>query len=282
MTLARDPHDEGDRAVASLVGYLLVFAVVIGGTVLVATAGLGVLADASDQQGERAVREVSRLASGVAAVVDGAPHREVRVRPRDAALEPGPNVTVNLTASGGGVDLTGGDAVVVTAETLGYDFEGGTVTYGAGLVASDQPDGADALARSPPDLRVSADRLVAVLPATTVTGSDRIAAGQGGRVPVVVEGGPARVHRRVATTPAGNATNLTGTVRVRGPAVGAWRDLFAERSGFAPADLDGDGDGEYGVDTDGDGRPEVAGASFETHRLYVRTVAVGVALGESL
>lgn len=272
------------RGVAPLLGYLLVFATVLGGAVVLTTVGLGVLVDSGGEH--QHLPAVERIDRGAEALVEGSPYRRIDVDPRDASLTYGERYTVRITASGGGVDLTGGDAIEATGRTLRYEPSADRVlAYEAGLIGDRQRGGDRAVVRSPPDIDAAGSRLSVVLPTTRRSpGSATLVASDGGStVPVVLRRGDAASHDRAAVGPAGSPTTMDGTITVEGGAVpGAWGAYFADRAAFESTDLDGDGDAEYTADTDGDGEADLAGAAFETTRLYVRTAAVSVALGETL
>jgi hypothetical protein len=272
------------RGVAPLVGYLLVFATVLGGAVVLTTLGIGVVLDSAGQEQHLPVLE--RLDRGAGAVADGSPYRQLGVDPRDASLTYGDSYTVRITASGGGVDRTGGDAIEATGQTLRYEPTADRVlAYEAGLIADRQAQGTRAVVRAPPDIDAAGSRLSLVLPTTVQSSRSAtlVASDRGDTVPVVLRRVDAASYDRAAVAADGSPTTMNGTITVEGGAVpGAWGAYFERRDAFAPTDLDGDGDAEYTADTDGDGETDVAGCAFETQRLYVRTVTVGVGLGETL
>lgn len=276
------PHD---RAVTALVGYLLVFAVVLSGAVVVSTLGVSVLLDSDgDAQMALATGNLRTIDGGLDALGSGAPYRETRLDPVDGGLTYGRSVTVRITASGGGVNLTGSNAVTATGQTVRYDLGGGrSLSYVAGLIAYEQDGGSRAVLREPPDFSTSRSRMVFVLPlARQAPGSPTLVAADDA-VPVVIDRSSAGTVRRTGTTTDGATTVIEGTITVEGSGVtGAWRAYFADREAFRPTSLDGDAAREYAADTDGDGTADVAGASFSTERLYIRTVTAGVGLSESL
>lgn len=276
---------ERARGVSSLIGYLLLFVTVISATVVLSTMGLSLVVDSGEGQHLRLAEEnLARLDDGLDEVTSGAPYRAVTLQPMDASVTYGPRYTVRVTARGGGVNLTGANAIEATGRALTYDIEGpGTLSYVGGLVAYEQGDGARPVLRETPPIRTAGARLVVGLP--LLSGAPRsptlVSAARNSRLPVVLERGSANVVKRVATRTNGTMTTMTGTITVADSGVtGAWQAYFEDR--FAPADIDGDGAREYAADTDGDGTLDTAGGRFRTERLYVRTVGVTVALDESV
>lgn len=280
-------RERDDRGVSELIGYLLLFATVISGTLVLSTMGLGMVFDSGgDQHQQVAETNLARFDDGVDELLDDAPYRTVRLEPVDAAMSYGDSFTVRLTASGGGVDLTGSDAIEKTGTVVRYDLaESGTLSYVGGLLAYSQPDGVRPLVRTEPDFRTSGSRMVFQIPLTVQAprSSSLVAGETGGGFPVALDRGTPTLAKRVATRANGSMTTMQGTVTVSGSQiVGAWGSYFEGREAFGPRDLDGDGTPEYRADTDGDGAIDTAGARFQTQRLYVRTVDVGVRLGEGV
>ena len=278
---------DDSRGVSELLGYLLLFATVIGGTVVLSTIGLGIVLDSGgEQHREIAETNVARVDAGATDLLGGAPYREVRLEPMGASVGYGQSYTVEITASGGGVDLTGADAVEVNGRTLTYDLaERGRLSYVGGLVAYGQEDGVRTLVSDGPAFRTSGSRLVVQLPLLSQAprSSTLVSASTGGQVPVVLDRGDSRLVKRVGTDSDGSLATMDGTITVSADRLaGAWEAYFEEREAFRPRDIDGDGTVEFAADTDGDGTLDTASARFETQRLFVRTVSVGVRLGESV
>ena len=273
----RDPR----RAVASLVGYLLVFALVLSGAVVLSTMGLGVVLETGDT-GDRHLAALDGLDSGVLAVAEDGSYRDTVLEPRDASLGYGSTYTVTVNATGGGVSRT----IRATGRTVRYEPGPDRVlAYEAGLIADDQTEGSRPVVRDDPHIDTAGERVVIVLPTTRKAprSASLVSTDAGGSVPVVLERTGADSARLTGRTPEREATEMNATITVRGSDVtGAWGAYFAERSAFAPTDVDGDGETEYVADADGDGTADTARAAFRTPQLFVRTATVTVALGESL
>lgn len=282
---APDTQSGDPRAVASLVGYLLVFAIVLGGAVVLSTVGLGLVLESGNGD-ERHLQRFESLDSAVADLSDGGPYRELEVDSHDASVSYGSSYTIRITASGGGTNLTGSNAIEATGRTVRYEPGPDRVlAYEAGLIADEQANGTRPVVRGAPDIDTAGSRAVLVLPTTSKSprSSTLVSAGVRGTVPVVLERTGADSSKHSATDAGGNPVQMTARITVEGGDVPAgWGAYFADKSAFEPVDLDGDGGREYVADTDGDGESDIAGASFRTTSLYVRTVSVAVALGETL
>lgn len=271
------------RGVSALVGYLLLFATVLSGTLLLSTAGLTLLLD-SGSGGQQVIAE-SNLAvidDGVQAVSGQAPATRVRLEPHDATLIYGPRYEVTVSVSGDGVELTGSDAIEASGRVLRYELTANRqLDYVSGLLAGKQEDGKRAVLYDPPAFRTSESRVVLPLPMVGQQRGTPTLVGRTGGSPVTVglEQQSTRLVKRIATAPEGRMGRMRGTITVSGSGTaGAWKAFFEDRERFTRTDIDGDGSREFVADTDGDGTLDTAGASFRTRRLYVRTVAIGVDL----
>lgn len=271
-----------DRGVSALIGFLVVFTVVIGGALVVSTLGVSVLVDSGGSHPRTLAQgNFERLDDGFSALESGAPYRELRLDPVDASLSYGDSFTVRISARGGGVDLTGAKTVEATGNALRYGLHGGgSLSYVGGLVAYEQANGSRPVLKAAPAVRAQGSRLVVVLALPRQSSRSPTLVSGAGSTSVVLDRSAVAVLERTATD---SDEELSGTITVEGDAATAeWRVYFRDSTVFSPADLDGDGDREYAADTDGDGAADVAGGSFTTEQLYVRTVTAGVTLGETL
>jgi len=254
------------RAVASLVGYLLVFALVLSGAVVLSTMGLGVVLE-TGETGDRHLPALEALDRGVLGVTEDGSYRDTVLEPQDASLGYGSTYSITVSAEGGGVSRT----IQVTGRTVRYEPGSDRVlAYEAGLVADNQTGGTRPVIRADPHIDTAGERVVIVLPTTRKAprSASLVSTDAGGSVPVVLERTEA------------DSARLTGSTTE--DVVEGWGAHFAERSAFEPTDIDGDGETEYVADADGDGALDTAGASFRTPQLFVRTATVTVGLGESL
>jgi hypothetical protein len=98
--------------VSALIGYILLFSVVLGASVVGALIGIEALATAGEPTtGEIGVQNFERLDAQITELTEGGPYRQVSFEPRDATYSYGNTYEINITASGGGVALTGSDAL---------------------------------------------------------------------------------------------------------------------------------------------------------------------------
>lgn len=269
------------RAVASLVGYLLVFALVLSGAVVLSTMGLGVVLE-TGETGDRHLPALEALDRGVLGVTEDGSYRDTVLEPQDASLGYGSTYSITVSAEGGGVSRT----IQVTGRTVRYEPGSDRVlAYEAGLVADNQTGGTRPVIRADPHIDTAGERVVIVLPTTRKAprSASLVSTDAGGSVPVVLERTEADSARLTGSTTEGNATAMNATITVQGgDVIEGWGAYFEGRNAFEPTDIDGDGETEYVADADGDGALDTAGASFRTPQLFVRTATVTVGLGESL
>ena len=273
---------DDERSVSGLIGYVLVFALAISGAFLLAIFGVSTLVGSGDiSQVQTGLENIDRVDEGAVEVAEGAPVREVTVQPTDGSFAYRSEYSINISAKGPQVDLTGGNAINVTGTELIHSLgDGQNLTYASGLVAYQQSSSEQADLRRSPQFEISSTRAVFILPLTYQKGgsSSLISVSGSDKVPITLQRGTGSEINRVAVDGDGNIVSMNGTVEVRGSSVPAvWAEYF-RKSQFEPTDLDGDGDAEYQADLDGDGEIEVAGGGFETERLFGNVVQISVAL----
>ncbi|MUV89107.1 hypothetical protein GJ629_03655 [Halapricum sp. CBA1109] len=266
-----------DRAVSGLVGYMLVFTIVLTSGVVLTTAGLTALLDSGESGlSPTTERDIQRVDSGVGSLVDGGPRREVWLGLDGGRLAYGDRYSVTVSV-GDGNGSTPEDRIEATGRPLTYAAGGSRATYGSGLAAT----GEGATLRERPRIRLSDSQAVLDLSVfeqasrspSVVSGSD---------VPVVLERTGAETLERAADTADGAAAERTVTVTVDGPLARAWGTYFEGHDRLQPRDVDGDGATEYTSDSDGDGEVDRASATVTSERVFVRTVTVSVALDRAL
>lgn len=266
-----------DRGVSGLVGYLLVFTIVLTSGVVLTTAGLTALLDSGEAGlSPTAERDIQRVDSGVGALVDGGPRREVWLGLDGGRLAYGDRYSVTVAVDDGN-GSTPDDRIEATGRPLTYAAGGSRATYGSGLAATSE----GTALRERPRIRLSGSQAVLDLSVFeqasrspgVVSGSD---------VPVVLERTSAETLERATDTADGAATERTVTVTVDGSVARAWGTYFEGHDRLQPRDVDGDGATEYTSDTDGDGEIDRASATVTTERVFVRTVTVSVALDRTL
>lgn len=179
------------RAVAEVIGYTLLFAIVIGTTVVAALVGIQALGRVSETtSSEIGVSDFQTLRGNIREIADGAPYRMSELKPEDATFTYGTEYTINITVQGGGIDLVGSDAIEVrSTELVQHTGDKTNVTYASGLIATSQSDGKRAVLQTPPTFRVSERQAVFTLPLTfrASRSSNYITASGGTRFYVVTE-----------------------------------------------------------------------------------------------
>ncbi|MFC6724909.1 hypothetical protein ACFQE1_11110 [Halobium palmae] len=140
-----------DRGVSDLVGFVLIFSVIIGSAAVIFTVGLGTLDDykagVQTQNAEGTMRSVD---DALVAIESGrSPHRTVQMRLHDGRLRLSneSDTAINVTVSTpDGTSTTG-----FSPGTLAYRLDGSTVAYQGGAVF--RADGESAVAVDGPGFR---------------------------------------------------------------------------------------------------------------------------------
>lgn len=151
-----DGADSRDRGVSEVLGFSLVFTIVIASVAVISIAGMGALEDTRNaEQANNAERAFDVLADNVADVHrDGAPSRATEMSLAKSQLFTGDNVTINVTA-------TGSNPVTVERELRPVVYRAkndATITYEAGAIFRVGESGGTVL--KPPPMLVSDDRTV--------------------------------------------------------------------------------------------------------------------------
>ncbi|QSG09551.1 DUF7289 family protein [Halapricum desulfuricans] len=154
-------RNTGERGMSEVLGFALVFALVVSTTVLVAVVGFDELENTRDQEElNNAERAFDVLADNMADIhADGAPSRATEINLESAQLEVGDPVTFNVT----GVNQTGASFVnEFTSEPIVYASGDTKIVYSGGAVFRTTGDGS-ILITEPPFLIGSRDIVLPVV-----------------------------------------------------------------------------------------------------------------------
>jgi len=164
---------ERDRAVSEVLGYALIFSIILVSIGIVSVGGLSALQETRDaEQLDNAERAMSVLADNTEDIyARDAPSRATELSVGSASLSLGENVTVNATVHAGGTRTTHSYTLRPVV------FRSGTtrIVYEGGAIFRDQPDGGSIL-RDPPFVFTGAPRQQLVVvqtagPSQSVAGS---------------------------------------------------------------------------------------------------------------
>ncbi|WP_254767769.1 DUF7289 family protein [Salinilacihabitans rarus] len=164
-TGGRNRDGETDRAVSEVVGFVLVFGIIIGSVGLLYAVGFQTMdAYQETEQLRNAERGMEALADNFNDVVryDAIRQRSGEIALRDGRLRTtdGSNVTITVTNDSGTTDSPlGNDGSNVGA--LVYEYEGTTISYEGGGVFRNQTDGDVAV--SYPQMRCADDAAIVTL-----------------------------------------------------------------------------------------------------------------------
>jgi hypothetical protein len=243
----------GVRGQSELLGFLLIFALVIAAMGLVTVGGLGELRDLRD---EERVRNAERAFDVLADNVDDlaterATSRATEIALADAAVRYGDpvTVTVNGTAT---ADPTANFSYAFDLRPVVYESDGAALVFAGGATFHQSRDSAAML--SEPSLVLSPARSNVLVVQTRAVGDLTGVAGSSTAL-VRTERAETDIYRV-------NASQYDLSVRVDSPRAGAWRRYFADRSGVTCRTIDADS----------------VECSLTTDRLYVTVVRVDVLL----
>ena len=207
---------EGTRAVSEVVGFVLVFTLVIGTITFVYTTGFAGLTDTRDvEQVNNAERAFDVLANGFQKLARGeAPNRATEIQLAGAQLSTGTyhNVSVHNTTTGDRL------AAVNRSRPIVYEAPGGSkIVYEHGAVIRVGPDGS-AIVKRGPNFIIGENRTVIRYIQIDTRGGDRL--GVGGDTTVLV-----RSTRTVSELQLReeNADSVTFRLRTSPTRASAWR-----------------------------------------------------------
>ena len=233
-----------NRAQSEVIGFVLVFSLIVASTGIVYVVGLSSLQDARTAEQlnnvERAfdilddnMRDLSRR---------GAPTRSTEIDLAGGALRLGDPVTVTVEAE----NTTSGDTTTITTTSrpIVYEKDDRQVVYVYG--ATLRQNGDDSVMVTEPSWLVGERRtLVPLLVTQAAEGRTAV----GGQTTVLLRARADSRGVRSSTVESGASTELT--VTVESPRAEAW-GRFAERRGFTAVDADAsDGEVTYRTTTDG-------------------------------
>ena len=223
----RDPFGsvpDDDRAVSEIVGFILVFSLVLGTITAVYVGGLASLDTTRDaERATNAERAFDVLANNFQQLGRGeAPRRATEIKLEDADLTLGDRHALNVNASG--------TLVVTSSRPLTYDSGSGTwITYEHGAVIRVDRDGGTSMLREPDFL---------ITPERTVIRNIELRGGRqqvGGSTTVLVRaerGQPQQIYPTAGTDAELNEpANLT--LQTEPERVDAWLRYLEERSSIS-------------------------------------------------
>ncbi|QSG11370.1 putative pilin/flagellin [Halapricum desulfuricans] len=146
-------RNAGERGMSEVLGFALVFALVVSTTVLVAVVGFDELENTRDQEElNNAERAFDVLADNMADIhADGAPSRATEINLESAQLETGKTTSINITITNSSVP-----PFVYTVEPLVFSSDGVDIVYSAGAIFRDTQSGGLILKKPP--IEISKER----------------------------------------------------------------------------------------------------------------------------
>lgn len=220
----RDLLMPSDRAVSEILGFVLVFALVVSTVTLVTVTGFGGLNDVRHfEQANNAERAFDVVAENTADVLlRGAPSRATEVKLVDAQLVTGDEVTINVTASNGAANPLIANATY-SFKPIVYRGQGNSnIVYSGGAVFREDSSGGHVV-RAPPYL-LDSDRIQLPIPITR-SRNDLSIGGSTVRLRTVAAD-EARLLDVFQTGTASNPPYEDISINVTSPRYELWKDYF--------------------------------------------------------
>jgi hypothetical protein len=221
-----------DDAVSEVVGYLIIFAIVMLSISLIYVNALPALQRSEEQNYLANVDQSFKvLASNINRILTGgAPAQSMEVRLRDStvALLQKSTLNVSWTNNSGGNDSTG----VETLATVEHAFQDRKIAYEGGGVWTKSPDGGVAVLISPPLIVGN----TTVVPYATLTTGNTSLSGRG-LIHVELQV-PCRVLGQCAPSTVEYVNASRVTLNVTSEYCTGWKNFFERSLGFAAAHFD--------------------------------------------
>lgn len=214
-----------NRGQSELVGFVLVFGIIVLTITVVTATGYVGLQNAQDhERANNAERSFVVLADNVDDVVTGgAPSRATEIKTADGTLSVAEPVTVTVTADG---------SVVHEAEIqpIAYELDSdSTIVYSGGAVVRES-DGGQVMVREP-DLLLSDEVVVVPIVRTTADGNQNL----GGSTTALV-----RTERVGNETVYANENGTDLTINVTSPRAAAWKAYLEDEPATDGCSISGD------------------------------------------
>lgn len=217
-----------DRAVSEILGFTLIFALILSAVALVSVIGFADLDDTRQfEQSNNAERAFDVLADNMDDVLlRGAPSRATEIKLTNAQLYTGDQVTINISANDSTRGLANLNNSVYTYQPIVYEGEGNTqIIYSNGAVFRDQRDGGRVV-RDPPFV-IEQDRLhMPIAKTQTRTGSAQSIGGTTIRLRAIEADAARSLDVLARDTPYRNVT-----INVTSPRYELWENYLSEQPG---------------------------------------------------
>lgn len=258
-----------DRAVSDVLGFVLVFSLVVSTLGVVYVAGFSGLEDARDTERiNNAERAFDVLGDNVADIYhDGAPSRKTEIKLADAQLSLAESTTITVTVE----DITdgSGNRIVYEANTRPLVFSSGDsskIVYENGAVI--RTDRGGSILRQRPPMLISEER--SVIGYVVLSPASEASSSVGGDATVLVR--TVRTGQSVLVQDRSDA-KVTLTIETATERAPVWERYVNERADWSGSDWD-DGDSVPCETTDlGGGRSEVT-CTFEPDEFYLTSTGI--------
>lgn len=262
-----------DRAVSDVLGFVLVFALVISTLGVVYVAGFSGLEDARDAERiNNAARAFDVLGDNMADVYeDGAPSRKTEIKLSDAQLTLGEATIISVTVNG----ITDGTGALIgyQAETRPLIFSAGgssEIVYESGAVIRTDRGGSTLQQRPP--LLISEERtIIGYVALSPARGAPTSVGGDGTVLVRAVRSGQSTLVQNQSYS------EVTLTIETATERAAVWERYVNERADWANSDWD-DGDNVPCETTSlGGGRSRIT-CTFEPEEIYLTSTGIEMEL----
>ena len=243
-----------DRGQSQVLGFLLVTAMILAGSVIGGIIGIDTLQQATSGEPIHAAESsMNNVQADLYDLSGGAPHRSTDVEITDGQLKYGKEVTITVEATSSNATMS---TQVIKPDSLIYDTGSAEVIVVGGAVFLQQDGGV--IMKSEPSFRIDQEQaIVPLLNTTHQDGPSSLAIGGDGTAYVVSYNWDTTTERFEPTDADGNPIVANVTITIESPRAGEWADYFRDDGRFSNVSYD------EATDT--------VSASFETKRVFVRT-----------
>jgi len=214
-----------ERAVSEVIGFALVFGLIVSTVAIVSVVGFDELEDTRDQEElNNAERAFDVLADNMADIHDsGAPSRATEMNLQSARLQVGQSVTINVT----GVNQSGASFVnTFTTQPIVYASGDARLVYSGGAVFRTQ-DGNGLLLNEPPFL-IDSGRVV--IPVVQLQHDGEVTSTSGSTVRIRAENSQRQPIHGFAESPT-NYERIVVNITAPSPRSGLWMDYLQSQDG---------------------------------------------------
>lgn len=249
-----DPFSGSDRGQSQLVGFLLVTALILAGSVIGGIMGIDALSQATSGQPIHAAESsMTNVQSDLYDLSGGAPHRTTDVEVTDGRLTYGENVTITVEATSSNGTM---ETQAIKLRPLVYGTGDARMVVSGGAVFLEQDGGV--VMKSEPSYRIGQEQaIVPLLEARHKDGPSSIGIGGDGTIYVVSYNWDTRMSRYEPVDSEDNALMSKATITIQSPRAAEWAAYYRDDPRFTTVSYDE--------------ATNTVSTIFESRRIFIRT-----------